>query len=139
MSVRRPEIFVSATSSDLRSCRQTVKEGLLTLGCVPVEQTNFPPDHRIVRDMLRAKIAACDAVIHLAGECFGAEPLARDPSAPRRSYTQIEYDLARELGKPLYVFLCGLEFPYDPHTPEEPEKHRLQQAHRGFFTLRCGS
>ena len=29
MSHRRPEVFVSATSADLRSCRQLVKEGLL--------------------------------------------------------------------------------------------------------------
>lgn len=51
MSARRPEIFVSATSADLRSCRQMVKEALLTLGCVPVEQTNFPPDYRTVCDV----------------------------------------------------------------------------------------
>ena len=65
--------------------------------------------------MLRGKIAACDAVIHLAGECYGAEPVHREPAAPRRSYTQMEYDLARELGKPLYVFLCGQGFPYLRH------------------------
>lgn len=141
MTHRRPEIFVSASSSDLRTCRQTVKEGLLTLGCVPIEQANFPPDYRVVRDMLLTKIAACDAVVHLAGECFGAEPVHREPAARRRSYTQMEYDLARELGKPLYVFLCGKDFPYDQHAPEEPEKLRLQQAHRAALaasdTLRC--
>ena len=63
MPPHRPEIFVSATSQDLRTCRQLIKEALLTLGCVPVEQTNFPPDARTVREMLRVKIAACDAVI----------------------------------------------------------------------------
>lgn len=130
MSGRRPEVFVSATSSDLRTCRQLVKEALLTLGCVPVEQTNFPPDHRTVREMLRAKIAASDAVIHIAGICFGAEPLTRGPKEPRRSYTQLEFDLARELRKPLYVFVCSEDFAYDPH-PAEDELHReLQLAHR---------
>jgi hypothetical protein len=130
MSGRRPEVFVSATRSDLRTCRQLVKEALLTLGCVPVEQTNFPPDHRTVREMLRARIASSDAVIHLAGECYGAEPSSRPSSAPRRSYTQLEYDLARELRKPLYVFLCGEGFPYDPHAPEHDERRELQRAHR---------
>ena len=47
------------------------------LGCHPVEQTNFPPDYRTVRDMLRKKILDCDAVIHVAGECYGAEPVQR--------------------------------------------------------------
>ena len=130
MIVRRPEIFISATSADLRSCRALVKEGLLTLGCVPVEQTNFPPDYRTVRAMLRARIETCDAVVHVAGEVYGAEPSVRDPQLPRRSYTQLEYDLALELRKPLYVFLCGVDFPYDEHPAEDPEKQALQVAHR---------
>lgn len=130
MSTRRPEVFVSATSSDLRSCRQSVKEALLTLGCVPVEQSNFPPDFRSVANMLRKKISSCDAVVHLAGECFGAEPIGRDPLAPRRSYTQMEYDMARELKKPVYVFVCGKDFPYDQHDPEDPEKQEQQRFHR---------
>ena len=130
MPTRRPEIFVSATSQDLRTCRQLIKEALLTLGCVPVEQTNFPPDTRTVREMLRVKITACDAVVHVAGEVFGAEPSARDPAEPRRSYTQLEYELAVALGKPVYVFVCGAAFPYDEHPPEDAERQALQQQHR---------
>ena len=130
MPPHRPEIFVSATSQDLRTCRQLIKEALLTLGCVPVEQTNFPPDARTVREMLRAKIVACDAVVHVAGEVYGAEPSARDPAEPRRSYTQLEYELATELGKPVYVFVCGTGFPYDEHPPEDAERQALQQQHR---------
>ena len=130
MSPHRPEIFVSATSQDLRTCRQLIKEALLTLGCVPIEQTNFPPDARTVREMLRVKITACDAVVHVAGEVYGAEPSARDPGEPRRSYTQLEYELATELGKPVYVFVCGAGFPYDEHPPEDTERQTLQQQHR---------
>jgi hypothetical protein len=74
MNVRRPEVFISATTADLGSCRHSVKEALLTLGCMPVEQTNFPPDGRTVRQMLHARLAACDAIIHIAGACYGAEP-----------------------------------------------------------------
>jgi branched-chain amino acid transport system substrate-binding protein len=133
MSGRHPEVFISATSADLRSCRLLAKEALLTLGCVPVEQTNFPPDYRTVREMLSAKISECDAVVHVAGECYGAEPGARDPGKPRRSYTQMEYDLARELKKPVYVFVCGEGFPYDEHPPEDAEKRQLQQAHRAHL------
>lgn len=43
MGVPRPEIFVSTTSADLGSCRRLIKEALLTIGCTPIEQTNFPP------------------------------------------------------------------------------------------------
>ncbi|MBV9127156.1 MAG: tetratricopeptide repeat protein [Verrucomicrobia bacterium] len=130
----RPEIFVSATSKDLKSCRQLVSDALLTLGCVPITQDHFAPDAHTVREMLRAKIAACDAVIHLAGECYGAEPHEHDPSTPRRSYTQLEYDIARELKKTLYTFLCAPDFPYDAHEPEPDDLRALQQQHREELT-----
>jgi hypothetical protein len=80
--------------------------------------------------MLRERLSKCHAVIHLAGEMFGAEPLERAPDSLRRSYTQLEYDIARELKKPGYVFVCVEGFPYDAHEPEDDERRALQQAHR---------
>ncbi len=79
---------------------------------------------------LRERINSCDAVVHIAGLCFGAEPPERPAGAPRRSYTQLEYDIAVELGKPVYVFITGAEFPADSHEPEPPELRDLQAAHR---------
>ena len=70
--------------------------------------------------MLRERIAGCQAVIHLAGGCYGFEPQERSPTEPRRSYTQLEYDIARELKKPLYTFLCAPDFPYDAHELRDP-------------------
>jgi len=110
-----------------------VKQGLLTMGCFPIEQTNFEPDYRTVRQMLETRIAQCDAVIHIVGVRYGAEP---DPgSVPegqtRRSYTQMEAEIARKLDKKLYVFLCPEDFPYDEGSPaESDEKRELQQAYR---------
>lgn len=133
MTASRPEIFISAATSDLGTCRQLIKEALLTLHYAPVEQTNFPPDAKRVQEKLREKIAACHAVIHVAGIAYGAEPVERqtDESDTRRhSFTQMEYDIARALGKPVYVFVCGEDFPYDKHEPEDIERHALQQAHR---------
>jgi len=69
-------VFISATSGDLGSVRQLVKEALLSMDCHPVEQTNFPPDYRTVKEMLQDKIAACQAVIHIVGRRYGAEPNA---------------------------------------------------------------
>lgn len=129
-----PKVFISATSRDLASYRRLAKEVLLTLGCTPVEQTNFPPDARSIREMLRAKIAECRAVVHIAGEAYGSEPQQRVAGEPRRSYTQLEYEIARELKKPVYVFVCGEGFPYDAppvgSVPESEELRLLQQQHR---------
>lgn len=138
-----PKVFISATSADLASTREVVKEALLTIGCHPIEQTNFPPDWRDVKDMLyeRGQIGDCQALIHIVGLHYGAEP---DPTTfpkgtPRRSYTQMEYDLGRKLQRKrgdnrfrVYTFVCPEDYPYDTApAPESDEKRELQQKHRG--------
>ncbi len=125
-----PRIFVSATSRDLRTARGLVSEGLRRMECLPIVQDDFPPDYKSVRDMLRTKISTCNAVVHLAGFYYGAEPQPVLPGPDRRSFTQMEYEIAMELKLPCYVFLCGKDFPFDPHDPEPEEKQQLQIAHR---------
>jgi tetratricopeptide (TPR) repeat protein len=127
---RDTRVFISAVSRELGTIRKLVKKALEDSGYHAVEQDNFPLDYRELVDKLRNQIASCDAVIHIAGRCFGAEPRQRPEGAPRRSYTQLEYDLARALGKPVYVFVTGAGFPADPHEAEDEEKIHLQETHR---------
>jgi tetratricopeptide (TPR) repeat protein len=127
---RTIRIFISAVTRDLGSVRKLVKKALEDNDYHAVEQDNFPPDYRELKEMDHKWIASCDAVVHLVGHCYGAEPSERPPDAPRRSYTQLEYDVAVELGKPVYVFVTGADFPADPHEPEAPELRELQEAHR---------
>ena len=137
MHLPRPDIFISATSADLAPMRDLVKKAVLDLGAHPIEQEHFAPAGKTVVAMLREKIAASHALIHLVGECYGAEdestPAAREHrtyAEGRRSYTQLEHDLAKELRKPVYIFICGENFPYREHPPEPEEKRALQAAHR---------
>jgi len=125
-------VFISATSNDLGTVRELVEEALLTMDCMPIEQTNFPPDYRSVREMIEEKVAGCEAVIHIVGVRYGAEP---DPSTlpeggARRSYTQMEADIAHKLGKKLYLFVCSDDFPYDQAPAQSEELQGLQQAYR---------
>src|SRR5262245_39193050 len=94
-----PKIFVSATSGDLRTARVAARDALLTIECHPVEQTTFGPDYRTVRQMLEEKLRDCQALIHIVGLRYGAEPdpASLPPGTPRRSYAQLEYDLGRAL------------------------------------------
>ncbi len=126
-----PRIFISATSGDLKSHRATVAEALKKLETYAEVQDHWPPDYRTVEQMLRRRLKDCDAVIHLVGLRYGAEPRELPPGVPRRSYTQMEYHIARELKKPVYLFLLPDNFPYDDGAPaEDDEKRALQQAHR---------
>ena len=133
-----PKVFISATSGDLRRIRQIVKEALLTINCHPVEQTNFEPDWRTVEGMLRGKIEGCQALIHIAGMRYGAEPdpATLPPGTVRRSYTQMEYAIGCQLheqrgdaGFRVYTFICPEDFPYDtsaqrifPLMPAKPSR-----------------
>jgi formylglycine-generating enzyme required for sulfatase activity len=124
------EVFVSATSADLAPCRDIARRVLTSYRYFPVEQSDFAPDYRTVREMLYENIRGCEAMIHIVGECYGMEPLTRAASERRRSYTQLEHEIARELGLPIIRFICAPDFPYATHSPETPEKQALQQAYR---------
>lgn len=127
---RDTRVFISAVSRELGTVRKLVKKALEDGGYHAVEQDTFPLDYRALIDKLRLQIQSCDAVIHIAGHCYGAEPPERPTESPRRSYTQLEYDLARELEKPVYVFVTGEGFPADDHPVEDEKRVRLQEAHR---------
>jgi tetratricopeptide (TPR) repeat protein len=114
----------------LKGARALVKRAVDTIGCHGFYQEEFPPDYRKIEEILRSSIEKCDAVIHLAGVCYGSEPGNKPSDKPRRSYAQMEYDIARELGRPLYVFVCSETFPYDPHSQESNDAAVLQVAHR---------
>ena len=128
-----PRVFVSAASSDLGSARKVVSDALTRIECLPVEESVFGTEYGPIREMLQRKIASCQAVVHLVGRDYGGEP---DPQTlpggqPRRSWTQIEYDLAQQLKKKLYILVCDDAFPFDPRPhPEPDEKAALQTAHR---------
>ena len=123
-----PRIFISATTRDLGSVRRKVKDRLVTLGYLPVEQEHFGLHPGTIRSLLQDKIEQSDGVVHIVGELYGTGPPAG--TEDRRSYTQMEYDLARERNKPLYLIVCDETFPYDAHDREGDAERLHQQARR---------
>ncbi len=130
---RDTRVFISAVTRELGSMRKLVKKGLEDNDYHPVEQDSFPPDYRDLKDKLRAGSRRATPWSTSPGIATGPNRSTGLPSA-RRSYTQLEYDIAADLGKPVYVFLTGADFPADPHDPEPAELHQLQQAHRQRLT-----
>ena len=124
-----PKVFISATSQDLGRYRQAVSHILVTKHVLPVDQEHAVPDYRTIAEILRKRIAGCDAVICLVGRVYGREPQDRPPDAPRRSYTQMEYDIAVELGKPVFLFVVTGDCPLDMAAEEPEELRNLQVEH----------
>ncbi len=134
----RPTIFLSGGSSEFGSFRDAVENEIEMKGCFAENQPGFPPDYHTVEEMLRRKLHDADAVVHIVGFRFGAEPNQRPTGIPRRSYTQMEFDIAREMEKPVFVFLskdASIRQPPDPQEkPEDADATALQLAHREAVT-----
>jgi tetratricopeptide (TPR) repeat protein len=132
----RPNVFVSATTADLGSYRRDVRDVLLDQGVHPIVQDHFESDYQKLLDILRQQVNDCDAVICLVGFVYGQEPKNRPANAPRRSYTQLEFEIAEAFDKPVYVFLADAECPFDPHQEEPQELRQLQEEHRNRLRQR---
>ena len=130
----RPTIFLSGVSHEFGSFRDAVENEIEMKGCFAENQPGFAPDYREVEEMLRRRLHDSDAVIHIVGFRFGAEPNQRPANVARRSYTQLEFHIAREMQKPVYVFLsvdAGVRDGVKPdEKAEDAEAATLQIAHR---------
>lgn len=137
--IGRPyRVFLSAASLDLKSFRRDAAETLkqhaariCTHGPLKVDyQEEFPPDYQTVWEILRQRILECDAVICLVGYVYGREPRNVPPGFRRRSYTQMEFDITRALGRRVFLFLADDPSSLDRHEPEPEELRNLQEQFR---------
>src|SRR5262245_43364013 len=152
MSVRMPtRVFISAVSGELRSYRLRLANqlGALKGRLFKIKvQEDFQQGGHTLLDALADYIRACDLVIHVAGDPFGARPtpepeatlfrhLGQTPPNPLPcwSYTQREYRLARMFDKRVLVYLAAPEAPRDGGWPirQSEEETRLQQGHLAFI------
>jgi hypothetical protein len=94
-----PKAFISATTADLGNARKVAELGLKTINLETVEQEAFETDYGKMLERIRRKLEGCDALVHIAGFRYGGEPDPQTlpPGAPRRSYTQWEYHIAKDL------------------------------------------
>src|SRR5438046_838469 len=112
-----PTIFLSGVSHEFGAFRDAVENEIKMKGCFAENQPGFPPDYHTVEEMLRRKLH--DAVVHIVGFRFGTERNERPAGIPRRSYTQMEFDIAREMQKPAFIFLSTDATVRDPALPNE--------------------
>ncbi len=131
-----PTVFVSATSRDLKSYRLVVADWAKARGYAVVVQDEFPvmSDYGTIVNMLRDKLAPCDAVIHLAGLFYGFEPTNRPDGEARRSYTQLEYELGKELKRQVFRFIARPDYTPDTVFTQSDEQRELQWQHRQRLT-----
>jgi hypothetical protein len=142
-------VFLSAVSSELKSCRLEVARVLRRKGLEVRDQEHFSQGPATLIERLRDYIQQCDAVVLLVGERCGAFPTDEHAAAldsvpvfeqycaasgqARASYTQWEFFLAKHYGKKTYVFFTETGFAPDKPNSEGPDLHACQQAYRDWI------
>ncbi len=145
----RQRVYVSMTTSDLASVRQTILDALIEAGCEPVDIVDYPPYWRTADRLLNDQIGSCYGLIHVAGTSYGPEPqLPTKPSGEvRRSFAQMEYHIGCQLRdqsevRPFFVHtLIGpADFAYDtPPAQESLALQDLQWQHSASLTAASGA
>jgi len=143
--MNRPTVFISCVSPEFHQTRSRVAAILTRLAYAPVIQEIFGTEPGDLRQVLRDKIDACEGLIQIVGQGYGAEPPTVDANYGRVSYTQFEFLYAREKKKKTWLLFAGdastrdtplerLDLPKDPAHPDpggyQAERRALQLTYR---------
>lgn len=96
------QIFVSSTFEDLKDERRKVIEAILNLGHIPVGMEVFQAGDESQWAHIQRRILQCDYYVVVVAERYGSEQ-------DGKSYTQMEYEFARDNGIPTAAFLLHSE------------------------------
>lgn len=99
------QVFVSSTFEDLQEERKEVMQALLELDCMPAGMELFPASNDDQWTLIKRVIDTCDYYLLIIGGRYGSV------NEEGISYTQMEFEYAQEIGKPIISFL-----PQNPET-----------------------
>jgi len=127
--MNQPSVFISCVSLEFRQTRSRVAAILTRLGYTPVIQEILGTEPGDLRQVLRDKIDACEGLIQIVGQGYGAEPPTVDANYRRVSYTQFEFLYARAQKKKTWILFVNdactrdtalerLDLPNDPAHPD---------------------
>jgi hypothetical protein len=94
-------VFVSSTYEDLRQERAAVQKALLQLHCMPIGMELFGSADEETWDFIKRRIENCDYYVVIVADKYGSI------AADGLSFTEKEYEYAREIKKPVLAFIHG--------------------------------
>jgi Domain of unknown function (DUF4062) len=101
---KRLQVFVSSTFSDLIAERQAAVEAILSAGHIPAGMELFTAGDESQMDVIKQWINESDVYMLILGGRYGSvEPKSE------KSYTQLEYEYALSLKKPLFACVVKKE------------------------------
>lgn len=96
---KRYQVFISSTYADLKQERSKVMQTIMSLNCIPAGMELFPASNAEQFEFIKRIIDDCDYYVLIVGGRYGS--LSEDGI----SYTEKEFDYAKEKGLPILAFL----------------------------------
>jgi len=117
------QVFVSSTFTDLREERQAAVEAILKAGHIPAGMELFTAGSESQLEVIKQWIRDSDIYVLILGGRYGSvEPKSG------LSYTEVEFDYAKELGKPFFSVVLteeGREAKVKAHGTSAIEQENL--------------
>jgi WD40 repeat protein len=128
MEIARPvqTVFLSSTTRDLQSYRNAVHQAIERLdGYRSMRMEDFAARPTSVEASLAREIAECDIFVGLVGFLYGSQSPGSE-----LSYTALELEEAKKLGKPVLLFVAKDDLPLSPNLRESDEIFSRQMSFR---------
>lgn len=110
--------MISSTAVDLPAEREAARSACETERFLPLMMEREKLQLRLAEQESRALVEECDVYLLLLAHRYGSRPARQRPS-----FTEIEFQRARELGKPVVVLQIADECPVLPaHIDREPRQ-----------------
>lgn len=116
-------IFLSSTGRDLAGYRQAVYDIIAKVEgfeCIGMEHFGAIPKPSL--KVCIQKVTECDLYVGIIGHVFGNCPPESD-----KSYTMHEYECAKKLNRPCFIYLAPDNFPIPANLVENEEDKRQKQ------------
>ncbi len=97
---KKYQVFVSSTYEDLKEERKSVSQALLESNCIPAGMELFPASNKTSWEIIKKVINESDYYLLIIAGRYGS-----NNTATKIGYTEMEYDYAISINKPIIVFI----------------------------------
>lgn len=127
-----PQVMVSSTFTDLKEHREAIITAIhkYKLHANVMEYDDAKPTHNVIDSSIRM-VRDSAAYILLIGLKYGQTPENPDANPHQLSITELEFNEAQRLGRPILLFIMGDDHPVKKNDIErDPNKERKLDAFR---------
>jgi len=136
MAEKKYQVFISSTYADLKEERRKILDILLMADCIPAGMEAFVASDVEQFEVIKKVIDLCDYYILIIGKRYGSIN-----EQTGLSYTEMEYDYAKQLGIPVLVFALdeSVEVTPDKMDIEQEKVEALQKFRQKALTNRLAT